>query len=151
MFLIGLFKILFNTLFNEDSGNVIFNCNGMDILDIDLNRINLDNTNSGKDDPDTGILVKFLGWHKTSRSSLSFQLADLLLLFIYFLESFLLDLKQIFSKLYDKNGKIFKLIILQGYFSSDQYSFLCVPLNLHCLVSMTKNQVYEKLSSQQIK
>ena len=29
--------------FNKDSGNVVFNCNGMGILNIDLNNINLDN------------------------------------------------------------------------------------------------------------
>ena len=56
-------KILFNTLFNEDSGNVIFNCNGIVILDIDFNNINLDNTNYAKDDPDPIIVVKLLGWH----------------------------------------------------------------------------------------
>ena len=36
--------------FDEDFGNVVFNCNKMDILDIDLNNINLDN-NFAEDDP----------------------------------------------------------------------------------------------------
>ena len=38
--------------FNEDSGNVIFNCNGMDILLIHLININLNN-NFDEDDTDT--------------------------------------------------------------------------------------------------
>ena len=29
--------------FNENSGNLVFNCNGMGMLNIDLNNINLDN------------------------------------------------------------------------------------------------------------
>ena len=46
--------------FNEDSGNVAFACNGIGILNIDLNNINLSNTNYGEDDPETIILVKLL-------------------------------------------------------------------------------------------
>ena len=48
--------------FNENSGNVVFNCNGMGILNIDLNNINLDN-NFDEDDPDTVIHVTLLTWH----------------------------------------------------------------------------------------
>ena len=48
--------------FNEDSGNVVFNCNEMGILNIDLNNINLYN-NFDKDDPDTVILIRLLVWH----------------------------------------------------------------------------------------
>ena len=48
--------------FNEDSCNVIFSCNEMVILIIDLNSINLDN-NFNEDDPDTTILVRLLAWH----------------------------------------------------------------------------------------
>ena len=40
--------------FNEDSGNVMFSCNGMGILNIDLNDINLDN-NFDEHGPDTII------------------------------------------------------------------------------------------------
>ena len=43
--------------FNEDSVSVVFDCNGMDILNIDLNNINLDN-NFDEDDPDTIILIR---------------------------------------------------------------------------------------------
>ena len=50
-------KILY---FNEDSGNVIFTCNGTGILNIDLNNIDLDDTNYDEDDPDTIILVRLL-------------------------------------------------------------------------------------------
>ena len=42
--------------FNEDSRNVVFSCNEMGILNIDLNNINLDN-------PDTIIFVRLLAWH----------------------------------------------------------------------------------------
>ena len=48
--------------FDEDSGNVVFNCNEMDIFNIDLNNINLDN-NFDEDDPDTIILIRLLAWH----------------------------------------------------------------------------------------
>ena len=49
--------------FNEDPGNVVFSCNEMRILNIDLNNINLDETNYEEDDPDTIILVRLLAWH----------------------------------------------------------------------------------------
>ena len=52
-------KILFTALyadenilyFSEYSGNVVFICNEMGILNIDLNNINLDDTNYEEDDP----------------------------------------------------------------------------------------------------
>ena len=46
--------------FNEDSGNVIFSCNGMGILNIDLHNIDLDQSNYDEDDPDTNIQVRLL-------------------------------------------------------------------------------------------
>ena len=49
--------------FNKDSSNVVFNCNGMGILNIDLNNINLDDTNYDEDDPDTIILIILLASH----------------------------------------------------------------------------------------
>ena len=48
--------------FNEGSGDVVFNCNGVGILNIDLNNINLDN-NFDEDDPDTIIIIRLLAWH----------------------------------------------------------------------------------------
>ena len=48
--------------FNEDFSNVIFTCTGMGIVYIDLNNINLDNTNYDEDDPDTIILLRLLTW-----------------------------------------------------------------------------------------
>ena len=54
--------------FNVDSGNVVFNCNGTVILNIDLNNINLDN-NFDEDDPDTVILIKLLAWHNWKTQS----------------------------------------------------------------------------------
>ena len=44
--------------FNEDSGNVIFSCNEMGILNIDLNN----DTNYNEDDPETIIHIKLLAW-----------------------------------------------------------------------------------------
>ena len=63
-------KILFAVLytdelilyFNEDSGNVMFSCNEMGILNIDLNEINLDN-NFDKHGPDTIIHIRILTWY----------------------------------------------------------------------------------------
>ena len=49
--------------FNEDSTNLKFCCNEIGILSVNLNNINLDDTNYEKDDPDTIILVRFLAWH----------------------------------------------------------------------------------------
>ena len=49
--------------FNEDSCNVIFSCNGMAILNIDINNVNLDDTNYDEDDPDTTILARRLAQH----------------------------------------------------------------------------------------
>ena len=59
-----MIKKLFATLssddntfyFSEYSCNVVFSCNELGILNIDLNNINLDN-NFGERDPDTIILV----------------------------------------------------------------------------------------------
>ena len=43
--------------FNEDSGNVVFSCNEIGILNIDLNNIKLDDSNYEQDDPATIILI----------------------------------------------------------------------------------------------
>ena len=48
--------------FNEGSGDAIFNFNGMGILNIDHENINLDN-HFDEDDPDTIILIRLLAWH----------------------------------------------------------------------------------------
>ena len=48
--------------FNEDSGDVVFHCNEMGILNIDLNNINFDN-NSDEDDCDTIINIILLACH----------------------------------------------------------------------------------------
>ena len=48
--------------FDEDSGDVTFFCNEMDILIVNLNNINLDD-NFDEDDPDNIILIRFLAWH----------------------------------------------------------------------------------------
>ena len=50
-------KILY---FNDDSyGNVVFSCNEMGILNIDIHNINLDN-NFDENDPDTIIYIRVL-------------------------------------------------------------------------------------------
>ena len=43
--------------FNEDSGNLVFKCNGMGIFNIVFNKINLDN-DFNEDDPDTIIIIR---------------------------------------------------------------------------------------------
>ena len=48
--------------FNEDSGNIVFSCNKMGVLNIDFNNINLDN-NFDEDDPDTIIRIRLLVWY----------------------------------------------------------------------------------------
>ena len=66
-----IIKILFAALyadenvlyFNEDSSKAKFICNGMGILNIYLNNINLDDTNYDEDDPDTTIHVRLLTWY----------------------------------------------------------------------------------------
>ena len=66
-----LIKILFTALyadenipyFNEDSGNVVYICNEMGILKIDLNIIYLVDTNHDEEDPDTIINIRHLAWH----------------------------------------------------------------------------------------
>ena len=49
--------------FNEDSGDVIFSCYIMGILSIDLNNINLGETDCDEDDPETIIHIRLLTWH----------------------------------------------------------------------------------------
>ena len=48
--------------FKKDSGDVVFKCSEMGILNIDLNNINLVN-DFDEEDPDTIILVRLLAWH----------------------------------------------------------------------------------------
>ena len=67
-----LFTILYaneNVLyFDEDSGNIAFNCNGMSILNVDLNNINLD-SNFDEDDPVTIILIRLLAWRSNFKNT----------------------------------------------------------------------------------
>ena len=66
-----MIKILFTAFyadenifyFNEDSGNAVFTSNGMGILNIDFNNINLGDTNYDEDDHNTIILVRLLAWY----------------------------------------------------------------------------------------
>ena len=55
--LYGIENILY---FNEYCSNVTFCCNEMGILSVNLNNINLDDTNYEEDDPDTIILIRLL-------------------------------------------------------------------------------------------
>ena len=48
--------------FDEDSGDVTFGCNEMDILSVNLNNINLYN-NFDEDGSDIIILIRLLAWH----------------------------------------------------------------------------------------
>ena len=64
-------KNLFTTLsaddnilyFNENFCNAVFSFNGMGILNIDLNNINLDDTYYDEDNPKTVINIRLLAWH----------------------------------------------------------------------------------------
>ena len=47
---------------NEDSGNVVFPCNEIGIVNIDLNNVNL-NSNFDEDNPDAIIFIRLLAWH----------------------------------------------------------------------------------------
>ena len=66
-----MIKILFTAFyadenifcFNEDSGNIVFTCNEMGILNIDLKNNNLYDTKYDEDDPNAIILVRLLAWH----------------------------------------------------------------------------------------
>ena len=49
--------------FSEDSGNVIFSCNEMDNVSVDLNNINLDDTYYDQDDLETITHVRVLVSH----------------------------------------------------------------------------------------
>ena len=49
--------------FIKNSGDTVFSCNEMGILNTGLNNINLDDTNYDKDDPEAIIHIRFLAWH----------------------------------------------------------------------------------------
>ena len=49
--------------FNEEFCNVVFSCNKMGILSIDLIDINLDDTNYDEIDPETNIHIRILALH----------------------------------------------------------------------------------------
>ena len=48
--------------FIENSGNAVFPCNEMGIVNKDVNNINLDDTNYAKNDPDTIIHIRLSAW-----------------------------------------------------------------------------------------
>ena len=49
--------------FLEDYGDAVFSCNEMDILIIDLNNINLDDTNYDGVNPEIVIHIRRLDWY----------------------------------------------------------------------------------------
>ena len=49
--------------FNEDSGDVIFPCNEMGILIVDLTNIDLDYTNYDEGDPEMIVHVRLMAWY----------------------------------------------------------------------------------------
>ena len=63
--------------FDEGSGDVVFKCNEMGILNIDLNNVSLDNS-FDEDDPDTIIPIRLLGCHIkfVKRKELKKQLSE---------------------------------------------------------------------------
>ena len=66
----NIIKKLFTALYtienilyvNKDSGNLVFSCNEMGILNIDINNVNLGN-NFDEDDRGTIIHIRLLAWH----------------------------------------------------------------------------------------
>ena len=68
--------------FTENSGDVIFSCYEMGILSIDLNSINLDDSNYDEDDLEIIIHVRFLAWHSkfVKRKALKKELNEELVL-----------------------------------------------------------------------
>ena len=49
--------------FNNDSANAVFSCNGMFIINVDPNNINLNDNNHNEDDPETIIRIRLLSQH----------------------------------------------------------------------------------------
>ena len=49
--------------FKKDSGDSVFSSNDMGIFRIDLNNINLDDTNHDEDNPETIIHITLLAWY----------------------------------------------------------------------------------------
>ena len=49
--------------FNEDSDDAVFSCNEIDILCVDLNNLNFDDTNYDSDGPETFIHIRLLARH----------------------------------------------------------------------------------------
>ena len=58
-----MIKKLIILYFKDDSGNVIYFCNEMGILSIDLDDINLEDTKYNEDESETIIHVRLLAWH----------------------------------------------------------------------------------------
>ena len=59
--------------FDEDFINVVFNCNEMGILNINVNFINLDDNNFDEHDPDTIVHVRLLAWHTKFKKGKAFK------------------------------------------------------------------------------
>ena len=55
-------------IFYEDSGDVAFCWNEMDILSVNLNNINLDD-NFAEDDPDVVVLIRLLAWRSNFKKT----------------------------------------------------------------------------------
>ena len=61
-----MIKKLLTGLYADDNllyFNAIFSCNEMDIFNLDVNNINLDDTNYKEDSPETIIHIRLLAWH----------------------------------------------------------------------------------------
>ena len=68
--------------FIENSGDVVFSCNKMGILSIDLNNINLADMNYDEDDPETIIhiilFIKRVKWRINAYSVASWKMVEFL-------------------------------------------------------------------------
>ena len=59
--------------FDGDFINVVFNCNEMGILNINVNFINLDDNNFDEHDPDTTVHVRLLAWQTKFKKRKAFK------------------------------------------------------------------------------
>ena len=75
----------------EDSGDALFSCNEMSILSINLNNINLDDTNYDEDDSETIIHIRLLAWHIKfeNRKALKKELKEELILMRHFIPKYI--------------------------------------------------------------
>ena len=69
----ALFANQYTIFINEDSINVTFRADEMDIVSVDLDKINIDDVNFDEDDPETIIHVRVMAWHNRFKQRKAFK------------------------------------------------------------------------------